>query len=567
VNSTRKIDKLIPLETIGYSDLNYDGPNESLGKAKPIIYGDHPFTFGGGATNSSTNKTNNMPMAVYLGTNSSGNYEYLISSHALKTIESGYDYNAWLWDSKLRRFVKVNPSNVSYSIVGTDVIVTITADATLYHYEMPTGKFSTDINGSTAALDPELACDNNYNTECSLEFSGGVALGDYAEVYVYFEPVGYTEYYDNITAIKISSKHGADPSFDTDKMRLSIRNSVLGNEHNLTPFSGFITSSELVGSIADMSAYMDGSHVFKFEALASIPTDVIAECYMTFRTVEYTITEPFDLFVACQGHKDDGAGTITGTSNALIENPSHVIEGILRNQLSFTDIDTTAFDNSATALSGWKSSFNILERTSSKEVMEQIAINSKSLFFINSNNEADIFTFKSSYTTDKDNIKPGEVKYLKTHKTEPTEIVSRLEIEYRKDEQSGKYTLKISRNNSAIETNINNEQFKLIRTDKIYDTTTAGYLADHYCKNATIAYWGKSHNLIELETTDLRGLNYWQGGSFKPFIALEIFDIIGLDYSEWDDLQRCNGESWNGKQFLIYEITRGKTVSIKALEL
>jgi hypothetical protein len=48
---------------------------------------------------------------------------------------------------------------------------------------------------------------------------------------------------------------------------------------------------------------------------------------------------------------------------------------------------------------------------------------------------------------------------------------------------------------------------------------------------------------------------------------LEIFDIIEFDHAEWDSIQKCNGESWNGKQFLVYEITRGHTLKIKALEL
>lgn len=81
------------------------------------------------------------------------------------------------------------------------------------------------------------------------------------------------------------------------------------------------------------------------------------------------------------GKPDDASGTITGTAYGLIENPSHVIESIARDEMSLAtaEIDTTALDTMATELTAWKIAFQVLDRLKARDdLLHNLAKQSRS---------------------------------------------------------------------------------------------------------------------------------------------------------------------------------------------
>jgi hypothetical protein len=51
-----------------------------------------------------------------------------------------------------------------------------------------------------------------------------------------------------------------------------------------------------------------------------------------------------DIYAACQGMKDDGSGTVTGTANALIETPSSIVHQLVKSSdyMDYSDVQTSA---------------------------------------------------------------------------------------------------------------------------------------------------------------------------------------------------------------------------------
>jgi len=78
-----------------------------------------------------------------------------------------------------------------------------------------------------------------------------------------------------------------------------------------------------------------------------------------------------EYFFDSEGERDDNVGTITGTAYLTIEKPPHVIESFARDEMSLVtaEINTTAFDASATALSAWKYAFQINDRAGARDFL------------------------------------------------------------------------------------------------------------------------------------------------------------------------------------------------------
>ena len=88
-------------------------PEESLGRMKPIIYGDHRFAVNFTKTNNQLasdypfKRENNVVEAISLGGG-----QFLIADHEVNSINSDGD-GIWLWDDTLGKLVEVNPEKKS----------------------------------------------------------------------------------------------------------------------------------------------------------------------------------------------------------------------------------------------------------------------------------------------------------------------------------------------------------------------------------------------------------------------------------------------------------------------
>ena len=90
-----------------------------------------------------------------------------------------------------------------------------------------------------------------------------------------------------------------------------------------------------------------------------------------------------EFYISVQGAYDDVSGTVTGSASALIENPSHIVESIARSiiGLSSSEINTTAFDSSATTLTDWTMAFQLLEQLKVERIFNDIGEQCKSAVF------------------------------------------------------------------------------------------------------------------------------------------------------------------------------------------
>ena len=63
-------------------------PQESLGKIKPIIYGDHRGYYGhtSDATNTTASQENNFAPMIYLGIDTSGLHRWLVAGHKVESV-------------------------------------------------------------------------------------------------------------------------------------------------------------------------------------------------------------------------------------------------------------------------------------------------------------------------------------------------------------------------------------------------------------------------------------------------------------------------------------------------
>jgi hypothetical protein len=100
------------------------------------------------------------------------------------------------------------------------------------------------------------------------------------------------------------------------------------------------------------------------------------------------------------GRLDDSLGTITGTPYTVLENPSHIIESIARDEISLVtaEIDTASFDTAATALGTSKFAFQLLEQKKSMDILDELAYQAGLFIFWDSQDRLKIKRFNSADT-------------------------------------------------------------------------------------------------------------------------------------------------------------------------
>ena len=296
--------------------------------------------------------------------------------------------------------------------------------------------------------------------------------------------------------------------------------------------------------------------------------------YEIFKSIRYRSTNFSQVFASVDGREASVpvADVLYSLSAGdLIEHPAAIITSLLIDEMGSTNIDINSINNVITELAGWKFSVNIDGFTNSKELIEKIAKQSKLFLYWNAFNKPAMDTFFVSNTTDyafQTNDIQGRPLLSKSSLSD---IVNDFKLKYHKSPK-GNLQLVIERANntagSGSQAVYNTVNELVMDADYIADETTARLLADHWCKDGDDkSFWSVLHNVIEFETVDLRGVNFWNAGVFKPILGLELTDIIEL-HSDWDNIMKCYGESWAGKKFKITSITRKPwSLKIKAIEL
>ena len=321
----------------------------TLGEIKPIIHGDHPFYYGqdGMLTNITHLQDNNMLSAKYLGIDSAGKHLYLISGHTLNSTNAA-QYRAWMFDTRLGRYVKIKTTSVSFSASGNDIIVQVDNLPVLYDYWFPDGTVSDAYHiGVTEWQNQTNSCDLDYSTYAYAEILGDANVDDWA----YFK-IDFPEYdgYQEDSALSIVNIMGKS-DWTTD-----------GAGSNLFVIDGGDATGYDTSTLNTYRAYTDAtatkSRVSEVVTVnfgkEEVSTDEYnAWIYMVFKEIAYQSTEMFPVFIACKGYEygawingrattetDPNTGAVFSVSHPdddgsgnLIENPVGCIESVAKELL------------------------------------------------------------------------------------------------------------------------------------------------------------------------------------------------------------------------------------------
>jgi len=327
-------DKIIgTLITNAYAD---HVTTETLGEIKPIIHGDIPFYYGqdGTLTNITHLQDNNMIPARYLGVDSASKHLYLISGHILNSTNAA-QYRAWMYDTRIQRYVKVDTTEVTYSISGSDTILQIDVGFHLYDYVYP-GEYN-----NAGFTDPANCIDFNYATFAYSRLEA-VAIGVDNEIAIGFAP------YDGNSSEIISALLF---------FKVLYTEAVPGDA-DLT-FEGTNIEAKGDETLQSINIALAGGTINRSLNLlhtnnADESGDSTARLYMCFYELRYLPTELFPVFIACKGYEygtwingrsttetDPNIGSIFTVSHPdddgsgnLIENPVGCIESVAKELLS-----------------------------------------------------------------------------------------------------------------------------------------------------------------------------------------------------------------------------------------
>jgi len=274
------------------------------------------------------------------------------------------------------------------------------------------------------------------------------------------------------------------------------------------------------------------------------------------------------VYVDVKGAKDDASGTITGSADALLENPADILEGILRWRLNWTantHFRTSSFDTARAALSGWKFAFSMNEQTNLIDFLDRYASESKSRIFWDYQDMLVMVVFDSTagfpmsgtdtpadgdiYTYDPD-ISGGAYSqnpilddYFWFGKTPLADVRNEFYFHYRKNPATGQYDKLLfctaSDNNLAspgtYQTQCANSQSNnkvkarlTMECDFIRDDTTAEnllkYYADRLLERKYLVKFRTWYNACGLEPGDFINIRH-------PLIENV---VSGMDTKKWE---------------------------------
>lgn len=238
-----------------------------------------------------------------------------------------------------------------------------------------------------------------------------------------------------------------------------------------------------------------------------------------------------ELYTYGLGKVDTTPASITGTSGGLIENPSHVIESFARDDMSLvtSEINTTAFDTAATALTSWKYAFQINDRKGARNFLHNFYRQCRSKGLWDEQDRLSIKTFSASnyfsvsgtdVPTGLDIFDTTGSPYLEQVTTNPImdleitqigidEVINDFVLKYRKNYATGEYLETLYMTNGLgvvgdVETNLSDSNLEESQTV----AALSALCASSYSKYETTNTLEFEADLIRDETTASMLLQY-----------------------------------------------------------
>lgn len=548
---------------------------ESDNKINPVIYGDHKMLYGKDDASLSniddmySQKNNDLVKPLFIGLDSAGDYVYVLASHELNSTDAT-NYRAWLFDKRLNRFVML-PGATFFEISDYTYLI-IDSDETARDWWFPDGTTSaaSETNGGSWS-DKANSCDKDYDTyaQSYYDYNNDFGTANYSIDFVPYD--GYQEDSD-ISTVRVWVKAEYEEIGTAPDFTFTI-NSTSAEGTNAVELEQMGTNTASKTGINNSVAIVHNNNSDTYTDEEST-----AKLYMIFKEIDYTITDisEHDIYVACKGKEADVtvAGIFSGLSSGdMIEHPAHILADVLINLIGVTSYDSDALTTMESRLTSHKMCFHLRDQINSLTFLQKFGKQCNSIIYWNADDQASVFTFTDSYTTDK-TLKLNDLAGLPAMSTTSlSDIVNDLKLDYRREGKSG--SLQETDENADDRANIGSQDVynavsqMTMNADLICDTTTADDVANHWCKNDDDSFWSVLHDVIEFETSDLRGGgSLYDSGTFEPLIRLELLDVIELDDGDFDSFIKCNGKSWSGIQFLIVEITQTRmNLKIKAISV
>ena len=555
-NSTKKVQKELPNTKIG--QVYTYTPEETIGLPNPIVYGDRPFYYGYDGQTTTFNMVANQASSMVKCIDEGGN-TWRICDHELNETESQY-YRVWTKDPTTGRMLKLGDSDYSIETDSGGSYVELNSSFDFYDYWYPKSvsvATDTGVNWSN----PENAIDDDYDTFSQSDLADTVVNGQIQRIVIDF-PIYQPTQDATITEVKEMLVYLFDA--DTSYFQLTTE-----DEDTIIPTPMPLKSTKEVTIIDRLSPSKDrigGEYTIKHECIqdAVAGKTSTAKVYMIFKQIKLAPERVDNLYIACKGKEASStlAGKFSGLSTGdLLENPAHIIADVIVDELGITDIGTD-FQASASVLTSWKYAPYINEFINSRELLDNLAGDCKSVVRWDYENNPSMSTFKDSYITDMV-INGDDCSLPVCSKTKLDDIINKLELKYKKGEA---YQTSIEREDDRTNTG-SQDVYNFVsnttkETDFIVDPTTVGYLADFYCKDDADSFWSVAHNIVEVELPLVGNHNYY-GGNFIPYNRLELGDVV-----EFTNMPiKCNDEEFTGKQFLIISVTKGTRMKIKGYEV
>lgn len=264
-------------------------------------------------------------------------------------------------------------------------------------------------------------------------------------------------------------------------------------------------------------------------------------------------------FAACEGREYDtwiSSRSSNYSSGDAIEDPAGIIEDIIRNELSLSssDIDLTSFINAENTSVKARINLHSKNMMNSNRVIRQLAEQSTFAFVWTGAGKAKLIPLNESSPTTNRTIPWSHIKGdIEISKAK--DIITQLEVQSRYQQEYGDvYRDLDTYDDATAQATPVGVVFYPVRWPNIAGTSKT-HVAEHLVKAST-GLWSNTHNVIKFETDGFTNAD------------LELGDWIELDDTTVDPHVKCYGESWSGKQFLIYNIEKSiDSTRITAIEL
>lgn len=508
-----------------------NAPPESIGKALPIVFGDFDMD---------TENVGRLSEGVWIALD-----KIAFAGHKLKSITS-----VWVYDTNLNKLVKLESTDYTVTLddsgISTVQIDDMNAcDAHFYHLPNREDVVQDDDYPTYPYFNMERGRDLDLSTEgqvkvpdepsgffwdidgtCDWYFSevpedAGTVVNAWMEAYFHVYDGGGTQYDTQPTLAWGAAT--IDITFANDDQWKTV---ALGG------FAWDDFGDHHIAQVFDYRLHPDDTELLLFG---------IQELRIH---VQYTckIQTEWRIFAECEGRVygswiDDGGRSNSYNQNDLIENPAHIIESILREDLGLVsaDIDTDSFDDVGGDLTSWDILASITHQIRTDLLFSEIGLQSKIHAFFSSQGVAKIDMLDDSVTTEDDTFSLNDVnrKGWKLTQGDMKELINSVDIFYDQHPLFGFQAL-LSATNSTSISDFNITRHKSINANFIKDSAVAISLKNHIL--GTTGYWKDLQEYIEVKMH-----------TFK-FIPWELGELIEPD-SSFDAIMKLFSDNFGSASF------------------